>query len=374
VIAPVNLVSAFFLDLAIGDPRWLPHPVRIIGKSIEAMERLLRGWFDDEHEKAAGVLLVCAVVLPATFIAFVAGRLLLSFSGPPLSVIGALVFIYLVSTTLALRGLISSARHVIGAVREKSLSVARQRLAMIVGRDTDNLGEEAILRATIETLAENLSDGFVAPLLYLVVGGLPLAIAYKAVNTLDSMVGYKNPRYIRFGWAAARLDDAANYIPARITGLILAPAAFFCAFAGGASHTELHSKAHQGGGEEPPQAYSVVRRGGRRGANKDGAKKATWYDAFHAARRSFAIMRRDGKNHTSPNSGIPESAMAGALGVRLGGPSTYGGVMVEKPFIGDGVAADYLRSADCAVALAACAASLTVVLALLCVGVLSRVL
>ena len=323
MIAPVNLILAFFLDLAIGDPRWLPHPVRIIGKGIEAMERLLRDRFNDEHEKAAGVLLVCAVVLPATFIAFVAGRLLLSFSGRPLSVIGTLAFIYLASTTLALRGLISSARHVIGAVREKSLSVARQRLAMIVGRDTDNLGEEAILRATIETLAENLSDGFVAPLLYLVVGGLPLAVAYKAVNTLDSMVGYKNPRYIRFGWAAARLDDAANYIPARITGLLLAAAAFFCSCAGG---------------------------------------------AFHAARRSFAVMRRDGKNHTSPNSGIPESAMAGALGVRLGGPSVYGGVVVKKPFIGDGVAEDYLRSADCAVALAACAASLMVVLALLFLG------
>ncbi len=326
MITPVNLIAAFFLDLAIGDPRWLPHPVRIIGKGCEAMEGLLRGWFNGEHEKAAGVLLVCAVVLPATVIAFFAGRLLLSFSGRPLTVIGTLAFVYLASTTLALRGLIGAARQVIAAVRGKSLSVARQRLAMIVGRDTDNLGEEAILRATIETLAENLSDGFVAPLLYLVVGGLPLAIAYKAVNTLDSMVGYKNARYIRFGWAAARLDDAANYIPARITGLILVPAAFCCFFAGGAS------------------------------------------GACRAARRSFAVMRRDGKNHTSPNSGIPEAAMAGALGVRLGGPSTYGGVIMEKPFIGDGVAADSLRSAERAVALAACAASLTVVLALLCLG------
>jgi adenosylcobinamide-phosphate synthase len=330
VITPVNLVCAFFLDLAIGDPRWLPHPVRIIGKGIEATERRLRGCFNDRHEKAAGVLLVCAIVLPATFIAFVAGRLLLSFSAPPLTVIGAFVFIYLVSTTLALRGLISSARHVIAAVREKSLHVARQRLAMIVGRDTGELGEKAILAATIETLAENLSDGFVAPLLYLVVGGLPLAVAYKAVNTLDSIVGYKNVRYIRFGWAAARLDDAANYIPARITGLILAPAAFCCALTGGVSH------------------------------------------AFHVAHRSFAIMRRDGKNHTSPNSGIPEAAMAGALGVRLGGPSAYGGTIVEKPFIGDGVTVDYLRSADSAVFLAAWAASLTVALALLCLLALSR--
>ncbi len=322
MIAPVNLAAAFFLDLAIGDPPWLPHPVRIIGRSIEAMERLLRRAFGDGHEKAAGVLLVCAVVLPATFIAFVAGRLLLSFSAPPLSVIGTLLFIYLVSTTLALAELIGSARHVISAVREKSLQVARQRLAMIVGRDTENLGEEAILTATIETLAENLSDGFVAPLLYLVVGGLPLAVAYKAVNTLDSMVGYKNPRYIRFGWAAARLDDAANYIPARITGLIMIPAAFCCSLAGGAS------------------------------------------SALAAGRSSFAIMRRDGRKHTSPNSGIPESAMAGALGVRLGGPSTYGGVLVEKPFIGDDGGADYLRAADRAVALAAWTASLAVVPAL----------
>lgn len=326
MIAPSHLIGAFVLDLAIGDPRWLPHPVRMIGKGCEATERLLRVRLGGGHERAAGVLLVCAVVLPAAAIAFVAGLLLLSFSGRPAAFVGTLAFVYLVSTTLALRGLIGSARHVISAVRERKLQVARQRLAMIVGRDTDNLGEEAILRATIETLAENLSDGFVAPLLYLVVGGLPLAIAYKAVNTLDSMVGYKNARYIRFGWAAARLDDAANYIPARITGLILAPAAFCCALAGGA-----------------PGALS-------------------------AARRSFAIMRRDGRKHTSPNSGIPESAMAGALGVRLGGPSTYGGVMVEKPYIGDSGVAATLRSAECALALAACAATITVVLALACLS------
>ena len=171
MIPPADLACAFFLDLAIGDPRWLPHPVRIIGKGIGAMERLLRGRFDGEHEKAAGVILVCAVVLPATAAAFFAGRLLLSFSAPLLAVIGTLAFIYLVSTTLALRGLVCSVRQVIGAVREKSLGVARQRLAMIVGRDTDNLGEEMILTAAIETLAENLSDGFVAPLFYLVVGG-----------------------------------------------------------------------------------------------------------------------------------------------------------------------------------------------------------
>ncbi|MGD0229850.1 MAG: adenosylcobinamide-phosphate synthase CbiB [Syntrophorhabdales bacterium] len=332
MIAPIYLACAFCLDLAIGDPPWLPHPVRIIGKGIGGMETFLRRTFkDDGRERAAGVILVVAIVPGAAVAAFFIGRLLLSFSLRPLVVIGALAFIYLVSTTLALRGLINSTRLVIRAVREKSLTAARGSLAMIVGRDTDNLGEEAILRATIETLAENLSDGFVAPLFYLVVGGLPAAIAYKAVNTLDSMVGYKDARYIRFGWAAARLDDVANYIPARLTALSLTAAAFICSLADGASQ------------------------------------------GLRAARDSFMIMRRDGRNHTSPNSGLPEAAMAGALGIRLGGPSIYGGAIVDKPYIGDERGADYLRSADRAITLVAAAASLMVLLALALVT-LGRVL
>ncbi len=250
----------------------------------------------------------------------------------PLVAIGALLFIYLASTSLALRSLLTAAKGVIDAVKEKDLGAARQRLSMIVGRDTQELEEEAILRATIETVAENLSDGFVAPLLYLAVGGLPLAIAYKAVNTLDSMVGYKNERYLRFGWAAARLDDAANYVPARITGFILAPAAF-CRFL-----------------TDGPAA------------------------AFRAARGALAAMRRDGRKHTSPNSGIPEAAMAGALGVRLGGPSTYGGMLVKKPFIGDGTTGDYRISADRALSLSACAATLATALALACLLVLGKII
>ena len=163
MIAPAYLACAFFVDLVIGDPRWLPHPVQIIGKAIEAAEKGLRGLCGPAHEKAAGALLVCVVVVPAAAVAFVIARLLLSFSTRPLVAIGALLFIYLASTSLALRSLLAAAKGVIDATKEKDLSAARQRLSMIVGRDTQELEEEAILRATIETVAENLSDGFVAP-------------------------------------------------------------------------------------------------------------------------------------------------------------------------------------------------------------------
>lgn len=327
MIAPVYLAAAFLLDLAVGESRWLPHPVQVIGKAASGLEVILRRLFGERHEAAAGVCLVCIVVPASWAAAFVLTRLLLSFSARPLSVIGVCLFVYLVSTTLALRGLIASARLVIKAVRQKRMADARRRLAMIVGRDTEALEEEAVLKATVETLAENLSDGFVAPLLYLVVGGLPLAMAYKAVNTLDSMIGYKNARYIRLGRAAARLDDAANFVPARIAGLALAVAAFLYFLPGG-----------------PKKALA-------------------------AARGSLAIMRRDGRKHSSPNAGVPEAAMAGALGLRLGGPSSYGGALVEKPLIGDEQGADYLRSADAAVGLVATAASLAVVFALIVLAI-----
>jgi adenosylcobinamide-phosphate synthase len=189
---------------------------------------------------------------------------------------------------------------------------------MIVGRDTESLDRKGILRATIETLSENSSDGIIAPMFYFAIGGLPLAMTYKAINTLDSMVGYKNERYLNFGWASARLDDIANFLPARITGSIVVIASFMVG-----------------------ALQSVVQNSSR------------WfrmiYDAqplLHAAKNSsdfhrvsgmeaLRIMIRDGSRHVSPNSGIPEAAMAGALGVKLGGPSSYGGMVSEKPFIGD---------------------------------------
>lgn len=325
MINPIVLILAFVLDLFVGDPKWLPHPVTIIGKGITGLERFLRGRFSEEREKTAGILLVIAIVLPTGAIAFVATRLLLSFSNPLLALLGAAVFVYLVSTTLALRGLVDSARLVIRAVESGEIVNARQKLSMIVGRDTDALGEEAVLRATIETVAENLSDGFVAPLFYLVLGGLPLAMAYKAINTLDSMVGYKNRKYIRFGWAAARLDDIANYVPARITGVFIAAAAL---------------------------VYFFFR-------SPDGRLRR----ALARTHDAFRVMVKDGRNHTSPNSGVSEAAMAGALGIRLGGPATYGGSVVVKPYIGDDLSRDHRTAVGEAMAIASVASSLAVALA-----------
>ena len=314
MIDPAILISAFLLDLAIGDPRWLPHPVRFIGRGISALENILRRAFGKERERAAGVALVVSIVAPSYLIALGAQLFLTSFTTKAMAIAGTAVLVYLVSTTLALRGLFDAARLVIDDVRKGRIEAARKNLSLVVGRDTAGLSEDGVLRATIETVAENLSDGFIAPLFYLVLGGLPLAIAYKAVNTLDSMVGYKNETYIRFGWAAAKLDDLANYIPARISGLLIVLAVFL---------------------------FSLVR-----GISRPWSR----------ARQAFRIMARDGRNHTSPNSGIPEAAMAGAVGVRLGGMSLYGGKPVEKPFIGDGIDGDYRIAASRALSLMAIAA------------------
>ncbi len=321
------LILAFLLDLAIGDPRWLPHPVRIMGKSISGMESFLRGRFGNGREIAAGIVLVASIVVPVFVITALAQRMLSSFSSGVLAALGMAVLVYLTATTLALRELITAARRVIAAAETGALEDARRKLSMIVGRDTDRLSEDGVLRATIETLAENLSDGFIAPVFYLVIGGLPLAMAYKAINTLDSMVGYKNERYIDFGWAAARLDDIANYVPARISGLCLVLAAPF---------------------------VSLFWNSGR---------------PFAVAHASLRIMLRDGGNHASPNSGVPEAAMAGALGVALGGPSAYGGMLVEKPIINNGADAASLRAANRAVIFTAAASFIAVMLG---VAIVSR--
>ncbi len=230
------------------------------------------------------------------------------------TIIGMAAVIYLTATTIAVRGLITSAQAVIRPVKEGDLEKARHNLSMIVGRDTHNLSREDILKAAIETLSENLSDGFIAPLFYLLIGGLPLAMMYKAINTLDSMVGYNNGTYRHFGWASARLDDIANYIPARITGVLIVFATF---------------------------TFMLFR---------DNVRMLT------ATRCSFITMLRDGKKHLSPNSGIPEAAMAGALGIRMGGPAVYGGVVVEKPYIGESgvkeAGADYLTASERAITIA----------------------
>ncbi len=307
MIGPLELLCAFVADLTMGDPRWLPHPVRIMGRAIGSSERFLRRHLrTPSAERKGGIVLVILIVLSSFFITLLIEKGIARLSDRTMAILGLIFLVYLTATTIAVRELINAARLVIKSVRGGSLTAARRDVSMIVGRDTGNLSEREVLKAAMESLAENLSDGIVAPLFYLVLGGLPLAIAYKAVNTLDSMVGYKNDAYINFGWAAARLDDAANYFPARITGLLIVLSFFVTAF-------------------------------------------FTRDNPLSLSGRAFRIMRRDGQNHTSPNSGIPEAAMAGGLGIRMGGPSTYGGVLVEKPYIGEAVRDDYLSASEDAI-------------------------
>lgn len=283
------LIFAFILDLCIGDPRWLPHPVRAMGWAITKIEGLLKYFMHgtENIEKLSGVLLVVGVA-GFTYSLFhnINSLLLASYTSFPVSFLSFLFMIYLISTTLATRGLIDSANYVIDALKNKNIENARKSLRHIVGRDTEKLNKKDIFKATIESLAENTSDGIIAPLFYFLIGGLPLAMTYKAINTMDSMVGYKNEKYRDFGWAAARLDDVVNYIPARITGILIVISS------------------------------TIVSR------------------SLFTVHCSLKTMLRDGRKHTSPNSGVSEAAMAGALGIMLGGPSSYGGVMVNKPYIG----------------------------------------
>lgn len=277
--APLPVVlAAMLLDWLLGDPRWLPHPVVGIGRLIAGLERLLRRMV--ANERLAGMLLVLLTVGFTTTCGWGllrGAQLLHPWAG---TVVAAL----LGWTCLAARSLHQESRRVADALANGDLPAARHWLSRIVGRDTVELGEPELWRGTVETVAENSSDGVIAPLLCLLLGGPLLALAYKAVNTLDSMVGYKNERYLRFGWAAARLDDLVNWLPARLTGLLMVLAA--------------------------PLA----------GLSAGGA---------------WRIMRRDGRRHSSPNAGIPEAAAAGALGVQLGGTNVYFGQPVAKPTLGD---------------------------------------
>ena len=270
--------AAFALDLLLGDPRWLPHPVVYIGACIKWLERLLSERVD--NRRLAGVLLT-ALTLAATGVVASIFLYLAKEIDPLLGWVAAL---WLAFTTLALRSLHKESRAVVKLVEEGRPDEARQALALIVGRDTAGLSEEAVVKACIETVAENTSDGIVAPLFYLFLGGPVLAVLYKAANTLDSMVGYRNERYRELGWASARLDDLLNLIPARLTGVLMALAAWPL------------------------------------GLDPWGALK---------------MMGRDARKPASPNAGFPEAAAAGALGVQLGGSASYFGKEVEKPVLGD---------------------------------------
>jgi len=276
-----EIITAYFLDLIIGDPHWLPHPVRIIGKVIEYLERALRKNNQNQQtEKIKGIILAVITVglsyFTIYFLIYVGGII-----SPGLKFAFSSFFIF---TTLSTKNLGEEAFSVYRALEEDNLELARERVSRIAGRDTKDLDEEEIVRATVETVAENTVDGIISPLFYAVLGGAPLAMAYKAVNTLDSMVGYKNEKYLYFGWCSAKLDDLVNYLPARISILLI------------------------------PVASLIV---GQRG--------------LMALRAIF----RDGKKSPSPNAGIPEAGFAGSLGIQLGGLNFYQGAKEYRPILGD---------------------------------------
>ena len=278
---PDKFAAAYALDWCIGDPEWLPHPVRLIGWSIDTSEHALRRRGSGKSFDFAAGTLVAIGVPTLSALCFYALLKRLRSTRPALACAAEL---WLASTCLSTRNLLDEAASVLHALEEEDLQRARLRLARIVGRDTRELGEEDICRALVETLAESLSDGIIAPLFYLAIGGVPLAMAYKAINTLDSMIGHKDERYLYFGRVAARMDDAANYIPARISALLLCLSASFI-----------------------PQANAL---------------------------RARQLWLRDGSKHSSPNAGQVEAAMAGLLGVQLGGTNKYAEEVIESAHLG----------------------------------------
>ncbi|MDR1798013.1 MAG: adenosylcobinamide-phosphate synthase CbiB [Clostridiales Family XIII bacterium] len=290
ILVPISVLVGALLDLLLGDPAWLPHPVRWIGALIAYEERALRSGIKVKKRppkkvarelRAAGRRLVFIVILTSGLICVAAcvGLFLVH----PL--LGFAAFSVTNWFMLSARSLAQEADSIRTLLEEGSIPAARRTVGRIVGRDTHNLDEEGIARATIETVAENTSDGVVAPLLFMAVGGPLGGVIYKAINTMDSMVGYTSPRYLNFGRAAAKLDDAANFVPARLT-------AFFMVLAAGILRYDIH-----------------------------GAQ---------------VVWSRDRRKHESPNSAQSESACAGALGVRLGGGATYAGVWHERPYINAG--------------------------------------
>lgn len=274
----LNIFLAVLLDLIIGDPYSFPHPVKLMGNIINLEEKLIRRFFKSKkHLKIAGLF----VVVINIFLAFLIPFLLLNMLKDN-KLLYNIISIYLIYTCIAARCLSDEAIKVSNAL-DMGIEEGRNRLSYIVGRDTKNLNEEEIIKATIETVAENTSDGVIAPLFYIMLLGVPGGLVYKFVNTMDSMLGYLNEKYIDLGYFPAKIDDLFNLIPARLTAILMNISSF------GRFNT------------------------------KEG----------------FRIMIRDRKNHKSPNSGYPESSVAGLLGIQLGGSNYYHGMLVEKPTIGD---------------------------------------
>ena len=275
----IEIILGFLLDLIVGDPQNPIHPIRIIGSLCKTVEKFFRSILK-RYLKVAGLLTWILVV----FIVFIFNYLLLKVTyriNPSVTMILGSVMIYFCISTKALK---IEGLKVVKYVIKDDIEGARKQLSYIVGRDTKNLDKESILKAVVETVAENMSDGVIAPLFYAGIGGAPLAFLYKAVNTMDSMFGYKNDKYIEFGYFPAKLDDVFNYIPARLSGYFIVVVSFILGL---------------------------------------------------DYKNSFKIYKRDKNNHSSPNSAHPEAAVAGALNVQLGGPNYYFGKLVEIQTIGD---------------------------------------
>lgn len=282
MLTALAVLGGFGLDLLLADPAWMPHPVVGMGRAIAALEKRLRRLFPatPAGERAAGRVLAAA--LPLGTFALAAVALALAYRLHPAA--GFALETLWCWQALALRGLADESGKVYAQLAKGDLPAARRAVGRIVGRDTGSLTAAGVTKAAVETVAENFSDGVAAPLFYLLIGGAPLGLAYKAVNTMDSMVGYKNKTYLHFGRAAARLDDAANFLPSRLAALLWIGAAGLAGFDG---------------------------------------------------RGAWRIWRRDRLRHASPNSAQTESACAGALGVQLAGPAWYFGEYYDKPTIGD---------------------------------------
>lgn len=276
----LSIYIGYIIDLIIGDPYSFPHPVIYIGKLIKVVENNIRKIFKDEkHLKLAGFILWFITVGLTYLVTYLIIRIS-KFSMITFLIVNS----FIIYTTLATKCLKDEAVKIYNVLKSGDIKESRKQLSYIVGRDTSNLNEAEIIRATVETVAENTVDGIISPIFYVFIGGAPLAMAYKAVNTLDSMVGYKNDKYINLGFASAKIDDIANYIPARICVIFMTLASFVLRF---------------------------------------------------DYKRCFKIAIRDRKNHKSPNCAYSEGAVAGALGIQLGGTNIYFGKPVYKPTIGD---------------------------------------
>jgi len=279
----MNLISiylGYILDLIIGDPYSFPHPVKYIGKLIKTLESFIRRVFKTEGLLKFGGFILCIATVAIAYIVTYLFVNIFKFN----YILYILVNGFVIYTTLATKCLKDEAIKVYNVLKTGDLEKSRIQLSYIVGRYTTELNEKEIIRATVETVAENAVDGIISPMFYAFVGGAPLAMAYKAINTLDSTVGYKNDKYLNLGFASAKLDDIVNYVPARLSVLFM------------------------------PIASMIL------GYN---------------AKNSFKIGIRDRKNHKSPNCALSEGAVAGALGIQLGGTNVYFGKEVYKPTIGD---------------------------------------